>query len=374
MSAAARALGRWMGTMGMAMLVVIAACGRGPGKAEAPARDARLALAVIGDSDSHAYQDRISFPPGTALRGGPYRDVSYNWFELIARLRGDVVDTGAWGVRGTRGRIARVLNAVGVPSRAPRKQDHAYNFALSGAGCEDLLGGYREVPSLLAMMDTDPERWRGGVVVFRIGVNTFGTMDALRALARDPEDAQVRGDIDACVEALRESVARIHAGHADTRIVLVGIFDNTHWARHLDEPWTPAGLANVSQALDAFDAPLRALADADPRIAFFDDRAWFRAQFGGRDARGRPAYRDMVLAGSLRVGNTVGDAPWHATLADGHAGTAWNGRWADALLALMRAQWAVQVAPIGDDELLALIAPALDREFGGDGAAGRNRP
>lgn len=38
-----------------------------------------VALAVLGDSDSHSYQDSLSFPPGSADRGGAYRARTFQW-------------------------------------------------------------------------------------------------------------------------------------------------------------------------------------------------------------------------------------------------------------------------------------------------------
>ncbi|WP_170218483.1 SGNH/GDSL hydrolase family protein, partial [Marilutibacter aestuarii] len=373
-SRAARALSRagWP----MALLALAACTG---GDAPAPGdtgASPRFALAVVGDSDSHSYQDRISFPEGDPARGGAYRAVSFNWYEILARLRADQLDLGEWGVRGTRGRIARALRAVGIPARAPRKQDYDYNFAISGAGCEDLVEGYREVPSLLAMMDADPAPWRHGAVVFRIGVNSFGTQRALEALGADPGDARVNGAIDACVAALGESVARIHARHPDTRVVLVGIFDNTHWAMHFDHAWSPEALANVARGLDRFDDALRAMAASDDRVAFFDDRAWFRAHFGDRDARGQGAYRTLEFVDGTRVENKMGDAPTHTTLADGHAGTLVSGRWAASLLDFIGQQWGLDFRPLGDRELLALVAPTGPAVVSADGREqeGADRP
>ena len=357
----------WTWGLGGACLVLVVLCMGGCNPSDAPLRadtatPSRFALAVVGDSDSHSYQDRLSFPEGSAARGGPYRAVSFNWYEIIARLRQEQVDVGDWAERGTRGSIARALDAVGIASRAPRKQDYGYNFAVSGAGCQDLLEGYRQVPSLVAMMDADPVPWRNGAVVFRIGVNNFGTQRSLEALGADPRDPRVGSDIAACVQALRDSVALIHARHPDTRIVLVGIFDNTHWAMHFDHRWTPVALANVSVGLDRFDDALRTMAQADDRIAFFDDRAWFTANFGGRDAQGRAHYRELEFPDGTRVDNSLGDAPTHTTLADGHAGTLVSGRWAGAMLDVIGSQWELDVAPIDDNELLALVAPAAPPE------------
>src|SRR3546814_18716325 len=79
----------------------------------------------------------------------------------------------------------------------------------------------------------------------------------------------------------------------------------------------------MGKGIDRFDVALRSIASADPRIAFFDDRAWFQGYWGGRDARGVPAYRNVTV-GDMHVTNTSGEDPRTAVLADGHAGLGWN--------------------------------------------------
>jgi hypothetical protein len=314
-----------------------------------------LALAVIGDSDSHSYQDRISFPEGGDHRGGAYRPTTYNWAEVLARLRGGEIDPGAWGVHGGPGRVARLLDSVGWTLRSPRKQDYRFNFAVSGAGCDDLMSGHRQVPALVAVMDEAPDRWRNGVVVIRIGVNTFGTRPSLQQLADDPAGSPAADRVAGCVKAVRAAVETIHRRHPATRIVLVGVFDNTHWAQYLAHDWTAAALANIARGLDVYDTALLDMARGDDRLAFFDDRRWFAERWGGRDARGRPAYRDLVLPGGIRVSNSTGDGPEHATLRDGHAGVAWSGAWAQSLITLLNARWGLGLTPISDDEIAALV-------------------
>ncbi|SOD50933.1 SGNH/GDSL hydrolase family protein [Pseudoxanthomonas wuyuanensis] len=326
-------------------------------------------FAVVGDSDSHSYQDRVSFPAGSPLRGGAYRDSTLQWTEVLARLRGRELDPGQWGVYGGNGLLARAYELAGGQARAPRKQDYRYNFAVSGAGCESLMGGrIRQVPRLVRLMDQAPHRWREGVVLIRIGVNSFGTADSLDRLARDPADGAVQGVIAGCIRAAKASVETIHRHHPETRIVLVGIFDNSHWTKYQDRWQSPRQLANIRQGLDAFDHALAQMAQPDPRLAFFDDRAWFAGHWGGRDAAGRPAYRSIEFGG-LRVENSAGDSPDHATLADGHAGLVWNALWAQSLVDLLNAGFGMGVTPIGQDELLALlpVGPSLPPPPAGQG-------
>ena len=323
------------------------------------ASDGSVSLAVLGDSDSHAYHDSVFFPAGSVKRGGDHRSTTWQWTELLQRLRGRQLDQGEWGFHGTRGLVARANRWLGREGRSPPKQDYRFNFALSGADCSDLLEGYsQQARALLSLMDQEPARWRNGVVLIRIGINSFGDARDLEQLAHDPRAAGVQEKIAGCVRAIRDSVALLRGHHPKIRIVLVGIFNNADWPNYLDRWHDPVQLANIDEGLDAFDRALAGMAQADPGIAFFDDRAWFAARWGSRDGQGLPAYRDLVL-GNLRVRNTAGDGPEHAVLADGHAGSAWNAEWARALVELMNARFQLAVTPIDRAEVIA----ALERKW-----------
>ncbi|PKM08458.1 MAG: hypothetical protein CVV14_04165 [Gammaproteobacteria bacterium HGW-Gammaproteobacteria-4] len=313
-----------------------------------------IPLAVLGDSDSHSYQDTISFPESTPARGGTFRPITLQWTEVLARLRGERIDLGRWGVWGQPDLVPRAIALFGIKVRKPRKRDYRFNFAVSGATCGDLLGGWREVDSLLDVIHEDMGRWRQGIVVIRIGVNTFATAASLDRLARDPSAPEVTAMIDACVSGIRTTVTRIHALQPHLRIVLVGIFDESHWTKYLDRWQTAAEIANIDVGLDSFDDALRSIASHDPRIAFFDDRAWFRKLWGGRDAQGVPAYRALPIAG-MHVTNTSGDDPGNAVLADGHAGLVWNTLWAKALVELLNTEFDVGLEPLTDVEIAAFI-------------------
>lgn len=324
------------------------------GLAAVSAQAAPARLAVVGDSDSHAYHDRMHFSGEDGKRGGDFHATTWQWTEALHRLRGQALDLGAWDRHGLPGTLGRAAEWAGLPVR-PAKEDFEYNFAMSGARCESLMGGERQVPGLVGLMDQAPGRWRDGYVVVRIGVNSFGQAEHLQRLAADRDDAEVSAGIQGCIAAVREAVAAIHRSHPATRIVLVGIFDNSNVAGQLDATWTPRQLANIAAALDRYDDALRAMAQADRRIAFFDDRAWFAAHWGTRTASGQPAYRDVRIGKALRVRNAQGDAPTNAVLADGHAGAAWNLLWAQALVALLDREFDAGIAPVSESELAALI-------------------
>jgi len=312
-----------------------------------------LRLAVIGDSDSQAYQGSRS--GNDAQRGGSHHATTLQWTEALHRLRGAQVDQGPWGWYGTYGKLATAGEWLGLEMRAPRKEDFRFNFAVSGAGCGDLMASTRQVPQLVRLMDQEPAAWRDGVVLIRIGVNDFGQNGSLERLARDPRDAQVAPRIDHCITELRHAVAYLRQRHPQTRLVLVGIFNNAHIGDGVRRWRSPAMQHNIAAALDRYDDALRAMAAGDARIAFFDDRAWFASHWGGRAADGGLAYRVVAVAGRFRVRNTQGDAPDNAVLADGHAGTAWNALWAQALVDLLNRRFKAGLAPVRDTEILPLV-------------------
>ena len=315
------------------------------------AADTRVPLAVLGDSDSHSYRDEIAFPPDSPLRGGVHRATVAQWTDVLDALRGSQLDLGDFGVWGGRSRVVRLLEAVGCSRRAPRKQDYQFNLAFSGAGTSDLNDGVlRQVPRLLALMDEEPERWRRGVVVIRIGIVDLGGAAQLQAMAEEPQGAKICAAIDECVARIGSAMGAIRARHTQTRLLLVGLFDNADVPTQLDRWRSAAETANRRAALDRFDEGLRRLAAADPHTAFFDDRAWFAARWGGRAADGAPAYRDLEVAG-LRVVHGVGDDLEHTALADGHAGLVVNTLWAQSVTQVLSRALGVPITPIDDAEV-----------------------
>jgi len=316
-----------------------------------------LPVAVLGNSDSHSYQDSLLLR-GPTSRGGTYRSVTYQWTEIWMRLRGNEVDLGAWGIWGSRWKIARVVQGLGVAARAPRKQDYEYNFAVSGARCGHLLDeGYPQVPSLLRVTNRDRERWAQGIVIIRIGINSFGLTNQLDEYGTRGLDASARERVMNCVSAIERTVQLIRSRYPMVHIVLVPISDDTNLASNLDRWRDPAALARIDAVLSLFEDQLRAMAERDPRMAFLDERGWFRQQWGSRSSDGAPAYRSISLGGPVPVTNSMGDHPRHLTLSDGHAGTVSNGLWLMNLVELLNARWALGLTPITGDEIARLADP-----------------
>jgi hypothetical protein len=332
------------------MVIALNCDGRRRGKSRSVAAG-RVLVGVLGDSDSAAYQDTLLYSGGTSRPGGDYHPITFQWPEVLARIRSREVDLGEWAIWGVPRwmSMARVRDGLGLTWRAPHRETHQHNLAWA-SGCQALTSGaLRQAPRLVDVMDEQPVAWRSGVVVIRSGVNDFGKKQALDALANCSDDPEVLSQIDACVVHVRTAVDLIHERHPETSIVLVGILNNSDLPSYFDLWQSPEEQRNLNRGLDHFDNALRAMADADSRLAFFDDRAWFASYWGQRSLEtGRPNYRTIKVSEALSVSLSVGNSPNHAILANGHAGLVWNTLWSQALVDLVRAQFELPVGSISD--------------------------
>lgn len=326
--------------------------------AETAAPNGKIRFAVLGDSDSQSYHDTLTL--GRDARGGPWRSTTWQWTEVLARLRGDQVDPGEWGAWGSGKYRAYIEEAAGKSARTPRKEDYRYDFAVSGATCGQLMGhAQRQAIRLDEMMDNDPQAWRGGVVLIRIGVNDVGQHDVLDELSRDPNAARPNALIDACMKSIGDAVALIRKAHPDTYIALIGVLSNADWSVEFGNWQSAQAIANIDAGMDRFDDGLRKIAANDRHIAFLDDRAWFRSQWGARDGSGKPLYKTVRLAPGWAVTNTSGDDPHNAVLNDGHAGVVWNTLWTQHLVAALDQAFGLSIAPITDAEVINFLQPSF---------------
>ncbi|MDO5101399.1 MAG: GDSL-type esterase/lipase family protein [Lautropia sp.] len=318
-------------------------------------------LAVLGDSDSHAFHDRIDLRFGTEkARGGAQQANTWQWTEVLAKLRADQVDQGAFGeVGGSRAVTFMKRRLLGMTARH-HKEDFLYNFAVSGAECQMLnRDGSGQVPALLAEMDRDRAGWtqRPAAAVIRIGINNLGKAEDLAAFAKDGPSAANVSKINDCATQVEQAVRRIKSSFPALSILLVGVLNNVDWPPFHGRWQDARDLANIDAVLNVFDQRLRDLAKAHPGVRFFDDRAFFSRHFGGRDKDGKPAYKQLSLGGSRGVEVSQGDEPFHAVLKDGHAGTVWNGLWAASIVAELNQMLGVKIAPITEAEVARLADP-----------------
>lgn len=332
-----------------------------PAVATSPVSENLIPLAVLGDSTSHSYQDRVAFPPGTRERGGAFHASTFQWTEVLARLRGNELDLGPWVLWGEPGGIALARELIGLrASRSPRKEDYLYNFANSGAACKNLMGDrlgqrYRQAPRLVTLMDREPERWRHGVVVIYIGANDWNVWLDLQS--RDPSAPELRETMDYCTQQIRAAIALIHASHPSTRILLVSLVNQADDPENFDKYRDAAAMANIRKSLAGANAELRKIADADPRrIAIADINQYFLERWGQRGPNGEPLYKTVAIGSKLRVTNSEGDTPEHTVLRDDHWGVAANAIWAQSFVARLREAFGLDLTPISDEELARFLA------------------
>ncbi len=325
--------------------------------------DARLPLAVLGDSDSHSYGDTIWFPLDSDLRGGAYRASTLQWTEVVERLRGNEIDLGDWGIWGQREIVGKVSRLVGLGSPRQRKQDYEYNFAVTGSNCDDLYSAkVSQTAEFLRVAAESPDSWHSGVVQIRIGINDLGTREFLDRVAQRGLDDEVVERVDRCLAEIAASTQAIRTAHPSIAIVVVGILNNSDWPPYFDLWQTAAAQANINQMLDRFDSGLRALANSDSRTAFFDDRAWFLGLWGGRDTAGRPKYRPYAVNHDVAVSNTQGDESRHAIIEDGHGGTLHNAIWVRDFLIFLNREFDTGLTPLSVAEIVALAGGVPDIE------------
>jgi len=319
--------------------------------------DSRIRFGILGDSDSHSYQDTVSFPPGT--RFGAYHSVTFVWPEVLARLRSDQLDFGPWGIRGTRRSIAELMDWFGMRGRV-RREDYLHNFAFMGANCDSLTGyNGRMTRRLIAQIDRDPAAWRQGIVYVGLGANDFGHQDSLDALARDAADPAVQGKIAGCLRKIREAVQSIRAQHPTIRFVLAGTLADVNDPSLLGQWRSEQAIRNINAGLDVYTRGLQAMADADPGIVAADPRPWFARHWGGRDRNGEPAFRPVVIGKTFAVNFASGDDPKNAMTADEHGGVVWNVLWARHLVDLINAKFGNGIRPITDHDVEEFLRPAI---------------
>ncbi|MEQ1931827.1 MAG: hypothetical protein ABL957_15020 [Parvularculaceae bacterium] len=319
-------------------LAVLAGCGA----PEAPG--GKLAVAVLGDSDSHAYHDSVN----GVRRGGANNGKTFNWLEVWSALRPAEIDPGPLARAGDHRFVARLKGLVGVPARTPAKLDYLYDYAWSGARCASLTADWPEQARLLSTrLKAEPARWADGLVVIRIGVNDFGQAEHLHVWAQSPEAAAPV--VDRCLAVIADAVASIRK-HSSAYVALVGV------ARDYNTPFADetvvadADVPAVEGALARFDAGLQAIAARHPRIAFIED-AGFEARFGSR-AHGRLV--ESVSIGGLTLLNAAGDDAVYAHTADGHPGAVASGLFLQFFIARLNEAFGWRLSVPSDEEIVAL--------------------
>ena len=317
-----------------------------------PEQSGAIPMAVLGDSDSHIYRDPIN----GVKRGGEYHLVTFQWTEILDALRPEAFDLGAKGVWGTRTRYATLKDWFGGEGRTPSKYDFRYNYAISGLGCDSLLENWpRQGYWLIRHITRNKNHWDNGIVVFRIGINDIGQIQHHNVYARTGLTPEISRRVRTCVRQIADAVSAIQQANASTRIVLVGIADNSILPVTENESRSQEELNRIRSVLDLFDNGLSKLAEENSNVIFMDDRIWLESYW--------PAIKGTQPSGkSMGVTMTRGDFPRNLMLQDGHAGTVVNGFWARELIQALNNGFGLGIAPLQDTEIAALVDP--EAKFG----------
>jgi lysophospholipase L1-like esterase len=279
-------------------------------------------IGVLGDS----YSDEYQFYP-------PDRSTARNWVEILAATRG--LDFGRFSDEG-RGE--------------PRNRGFAYNWARSDATSADLIAAGQHT-GLAAQVARGEVR----IVVIFVGGNDF-----INALRSPEPEAALAAALPRALANHRLAVATLLDAHPEARLILATLPDIRHlpeFAGPIAEGRLPRRVAAASTAaIGRFNAQVRALAAADPRIALADlDLATKAANLISTDY----ALVDGRWIDRRRPANDLE----HLFLADvRHPGTLGQGLLARAFVDVLNAEFGAGIEPLGDAELVSfarsLAAPA----------------
>jgi hypothetical protein len=273
-------------------------------------------LGLVGDSGTDEFQAEDQ-------RGGSYGDTTFNWVELLTRLRG--VNLGAWGSRAE-----------------PRRTGYAFDWARSGAtACDVVTGG--QASGLQAQIAAGQVAW----VATMFGANDFalwnGTYQDIYSGALSGAALQAKIDgIVACSAQVVEAVSGVGAGHA-----FIGNIADVGSSPSLQAQFPNAvNRKRVSDAIAAVNVGIAAEVAARG-MTLLDLNQVSGELLSRLDANG-----NLVVGGELISATTPGDEPHHMLLGDdNHAGTVTNGLIANVFLGPMNVA-GFGVAPFLDEELL----------------------
>lgn len=315
------------------------------------ASPAALKISVLGDSDSHYYDDFLD----QLQRGGEFHDYALGWPELWSRLRPGEVNFGPLGHWGTGYRLARLRDQLGLLGRAPAKYDYQNNYAVSGLKCESLQSSWPyQARWLIKQLGTDPPDH--GLVVIRIGVNDLGQLESQDEHAADGLTDSAMRRVKSCTEHIIAAAKAIAAASPQIRIALLGMARDYNLDIEAASRFNAAQAARIESVFSEFDGQLNAFAQQAPNVLFINDHDWHVARVGSR--LDRPPAASFAVAG-LQVLNRRGDHPQHLILADRHAGTLYNGLWLNHVIEQLNAGFGLSLTTLTEQELVELISPAL---------------
>lgn len=308
-------------------------------------------IAVLGDSDSHAYRDKVL----GVRRGGIYHEQTYQWTEVWNALRPQEVDFGPWGIWGTRSKVASLRAVFGLPARVMKKNDFRYNFSKSGCRCDSLFDVYPfQANSLLSLIKVNPDLFAHSLVFIRIGINDFGQVHHLQNWAKTGLGKQAKKTVGYCLEQIEKTVQFLLAAIPTINVVLVDISHDYNAGSLAQDAFNQDDSEGVMAVLNYYTDGLKKMAKSNEHIAYIDTVS-HRNRWGDR-FKGN-LKMEMSLSGEQPIRNDRGDEPFNLGLNDGHASTVNNGLWLQHAIIEINRQLGLKFTEISELEILTLADP-----------------
>jgi hypothetical protein len=279
---------------------------------------ATLHIGVLGDSNSDEYRADDN-------RGGTYASTTFNWVEILQRLRD--VDVGAWGSRAE-----------------PRRTGYEYNWARSGAKAGDL-------PAQQVGLAQQVRDGKVQYVILHVGANDFHPASTYR----DVYDGTVSGaalqqKINSIIASIRSAIDAVET--AGAKVVVTSVPDAGLTPAYQITYPDAARRKVVTDAINVINSALSSDAAADANLVYSDLNVFYQQLSARIDAE-----VNVVVGGEKIAMLTRGNEPHHVQLDDvsGHPGTVMSALMANGIfLAALSQGFGAVVTPLTDQEMLCI--------------------
>jgi len=289
-------------------------------KEKEPSLGDLIGLGIIGDSQSDEYRADDN-------RGSNFPSSTLNWVEILEQERG--VNMGKWSYW-----------------EEPRRQGYEFNWARSGATAESMIASGQHVG-----LAEQVKNGEVNVVVIYIGANDFAPYQKENGYGAIYNgvltDAQLELKENLIVAHIQTAINVIRSD-GEVQLFLVSIPD---WGKHVGVKFAfpiPQKRILVTQSINNTNMKLRKL--ATERNAIFIDSNTFYSDLPKNTSTGKIVIGDTELE-VLQLNNS----PENVFLRDGvHTGTAFNGLFANYMLAHINSYLTEEIVPLSNEEILEI--------------------
>lgn len=278
-------------------------------------------LAVLGDSTQDEYQ--VDNP-----RGEEYNPTTFNWVELLVRVRG--LNLGEWGQRAE-----------------PRRGGYAFNWARSGATSDQMLSAGQHTGARDQVLAGEVSH-----AVIQIGINDFYFSGLGLAIYEGTiGGGELQARLDQIVEHIITAAQTLQAtGRCAVLVAATQDYLTLPVVPELYQTYQdPAGRQRFVDAVAYINSRLAKLS-ADEGVAYFDFNTAYLAEINRRlDAQG------YLIVGGERIDlRTRGNNPRFGLIDDGyiHPGTVLSSLYVNVYVEAFNRSFGTAIAPLSDEEIL----------------------